>query len=1707
MEQPFSTSKVKVEYFDPHDVYKLLAPGLIPRLPLRNLHWQSHAGPLRSIDTLHVELIQAGRTEPAGTSPAPSPNPRQKRANSTAPSEDGFQTQIGTASLGDAADKNSGRNVAPARRHQIPGLRSTSYLKVLLVRCDDNDSYKGQVRGEVRDWIKKHTPASGSKKVNTAENHDAFEWLIVHVVIPNTVAATQPRKSDSASGGEKPSATSRWRPGPSTLLEKFRSDFNSSSKGVVDRIAQIRIGVNDVPYDLLPRVVPAVPTGYTETEQDSENAWTDLTSKFRSLILASFDSRVSQYEEDIKEKDAQRNLPGWNFCTFFILKEGLARGFESVGLVEDALVGYDELSVGLDMIESTGRARSSTSALLDYTDELKQIALKARNAIAGTDLEEEEEEEVVDMQSEHAAGSDHKDTFGDIAISAAKKPYRDLILANNVSVFDFRCYIFARQLALLLRLGNAWSTREELLAKLKEQQESVLPGVAPRALPPKPKENDQEDLAMLAEICRRTLEFIPTVSQVLRNDVICALQEMAEATKGEGEGEVGGEGEAPAPAPAPAPEAILEDPRTVEVVDNMVASFAFSIAQQILAQTSTKSLPIPESTLAPPDDHEPKAAIPEPKTMMHPARSSSLRVSTGGAGVGRPPPSPNIFPGGPSSQHSNDAATSTFLKAGLEDLAARRAELYALSRNILEQCGKKRGWNDGWSGVPVVGESIMVDMVDIDLGDEKSTTEAEGAHAQREAHYEAVVSVAGIDSTLLRTALDNKGDFYRLYETLTDKALRHYTIAEHNHSVQSFLADIAVLKYHLEDYGAAASYFWRTTPFFGESGWSLLELSMLIMYSRCLKRLQRKDEYVKVMLKLLSKAALAEKERLGARASFRIGTTQDVDYPDNDAIKGFVAELLAETKTQTTAVRIPLSSFFSALEVEGFPEYHEGRDSASITLKLNSLLVDGFEVESSRVRISNTGAGSQKEIWFELLEPATIRPGRNRLKLNSNVIVPGSYEIDRIDLVGSNLHMHYEREVGQPTNGVGDILKSPHICLYHSTDALNVRLRPSKHMQLDRNNMVDIELESGWNEITSAEVRVKAATGGLRLLTSEAKCVGSSSDFSKPPDGGLFSLQPIPQHTTARIRFPYNVEQEVSHVSIRVEVTYTTEHGTFVFSTTPAVPITLALGVNVQDVFKHRALFSRFTVSTSTHSPLRLFKSELLESDVFASAFGVPPSTSPSDPVVVFSRQPASLLYKITRKPGVKILTAGPSNKSQQQQKQQKTMYLRLQYSVLLDEIEALFESALVRALEEHPPLRPYARHAVSAAVPRVAAELSPRDLERAVLVGAVPTALLASIDWVRASAGLGTVRGGQEVDVDVDVDVGVALEAFLQEWLARNPKLPLPTTTTNTTTPSGGGGGGGSSSVKSILIPVDIPSVTIVHTADIRLLPPPPASGGGAVLSPSETETVYCTNQLVPATLHLRWTRIWDTATPPARQADLEFSYEVVAPPLLSQFQQQQQDGGGSANSSAGTWLLGGRRKGHFVIPAPGSSNSSSIVGGAGAGDGDGEEDEEMRGLSSAPDTEAEIPILMIPLREGWLPYPGVEIREVRQQSPSNSASSASEAGAKRASTQQMQQTPNSAGDGGGGNAGGGGNRRGRSGSPSAYGHCETDYRNLGETVRVVADRARVTLSLDAGGPGGGPLMLDVQRRWGDGGVGGYDGGREGVGEMGGVDGGRVVA
>ena len=346
-------------------------------------------------------------------------------------------------------------------------------------------------------------------------------------------------------------------------------------------------------------------------------------------------------------------------------------------------------------------------------------------------------------------------------------------------------------------------------------------------------------------------------------------------------------------------------------------------------------------------------------------------------------------------------------------------------------------------------------------------------------------------------------------------------------------------------------------------------------------------------------------------------------------------------------------------------------------------------------------------------------------------------------------------------------------------------------------------------------------------------------------------------------------------------------------------------------------------------------------------------------------------------------------------------MYLKLQYSLLLEEVEDAVVKSLTQSLEGSE-FHDYSKVVLSSVLSIFRSGLTDEELERCALLGEVRTSFLCAVTWVRFFDLLGRVG---------DQDVAPSLASFIFAWQKDHAVLRLAPPDPATSQP------------RSIIIPVDIPSITVVHTADITLDDAGTADTD-SILDPSSGVPAVCINQLLPATLHLKWTRIWDTGNPdappavppssvpavagpsPAFTADLEYSYEVTAP--------------------SDTWLVGGRRKGHFVIP--GAST-----------------DADTQTLASSPDTEADVALLLIPLREGWLPYPTVEITEVKStgsMGPSFTGPAAAE-----------PETPG-----------------------TGHGHCETDYRNLGETVRVIADRAKVTLSLDASGPGGGPLVLESE-------------------------------
>jgi hypothetical protein len=577
--------------------------------------------------------------------------------------------------------------------------------------------------------------------------------------------------------------------------------------------------------------------------------------------------------------------------------------------------------------------------------------------------------------------------------------------------------------------------------------------------------------------------------------------------------------------------------------------------------------------------------------------------------------------------------------------------------------------------------------------------------------------------------------------------------------------------------------------------------------------------------------------------------------------------------------------------------------------------------------------------------------------------------VNCVSLHTSNITMQYVRDnTGPGFGGENTFFKCPKLLIYHRAEAFGIKLSASKYLHLDRNRSLEIDLSSGWNNVTSGELHVRAATAGLRLQTSEAIVVKGTLELSRKSEAGVVRFGAMEADSTAKLRLMFNLEHEVNDVSIKLEVFYTTEKGDFFFSTTPTMSIMLPLGVNVQDVFKHKALFSKFTITSATSSPLRLLSSRLEKSDVFEAQCGV----SFVRPVVVFPRQPASMLYKITR------LTprSGSPRKGAK-----ASLSLVLHYICLEEEVDNAVTQALQRTLNG-TSLHHYARLIIPTVLSELRSRMSSYDLEKTAVLSELSTSILSSVRWVDHFAGLGRTDGQETATL---------LAEKLRSWLQETPSVPLLPLTTNEDMIS---------MSRSIIIPVDVPSVTVVHTADLVL--------SDAFSVPSNT-AVAASHQPISASLIIKWTRIWDTessltSNDSAQSHDLEFVYEV--------------------SGSTDTWLIGGKRKGHFRVPSDQEQHKEKLT----------------------------FPVVLIPLREGYLPYPNVEIKAAPITRLLRSGAGSPDDSAMRAAKPVVS--------------------------------CETDYKNAGETIRVISDARKTTVSLDASGPQGGAWLLETERSAGIGGV-----------------------
>lgn len=794
----------------------------------------------------------------------------------------------------------------PHRRHQIPGLRQTPYLKIYLLRCDDNETYKASSRKLLREWIKTHaTTQQTSGGPGTQDNHDAFEWLILHVL----------KDGDPP---EKTASISKWPGrGSTSVLEKVKADFNGSSKPAVDRVAQLRLpkdGSKQEPSELIDQL-------------------NDLVEKIKNGILVSFDLRVAQYEEDIREKDSQRSLPGWNFCTFFILKEGLARGFENMGLLEDALVGYDELAAGLETAVAeylSGTGNQHGGVFLPYSKDRKEKAEAALQAIAKRSSKG-------DGDKNDGDGSDDNDDGDDITLGldeehfpldSSKKPYREMILANNISIFDFRTYVFSRQLTLLLRAAGAPYLRNKENTADKESGQKV----------------KEENLSLLAEVCERATEFISVAARTLRYDLECGLAD-----------------------------AQADDTTKTSVINNIVSSWTYAASCQILSQTATPALILPESSLRKARNSTDASAVAAETKPNVPRRSSSLLPPTAASGQSMKHPTSDLQA---TTVPSNQAAPKT----GSEDLASGRGELCQLARGTLEEIGRRSGWVETWKNLNLLFDdstavSGELEEVSLDNDDTQATKQSTSDHDHAD-------RLDGIELPVLRRALSSREKFDLLYEELADQMCRHYIAASRTRSAHAAMTEIALLRFRQEDYKTAAAYFHQIAPFYANSHWVVLEGMILELYARCLKELKQNEEYVRTLVRLLSRYAWYIQSKLSKRQKM----TAALSTPSaRSAVHPYIEDLLQASAGLQKECSVPLTDFFGDLEVDPEIRHYEDKDGFQLQLRLRFFLDKDIKIESLKMRLVNGRGTQSNEVWLEHLEEILIKSSSTKLLIGSSV--------------------------------------------------------------------------------------------------------------------------------------------------------------------------------------------------------------------------------------------------------------------------------------------------------------------------------------------------------------------------------------------------------------------------------------------------------------------------------------------------------------------------------------------------------------------------------------------------------------------------------------------------------------------------------------------------------------------------------------------------
>lgn len=438
------------------------------QLPLRNLHWKPSA------------------------SYTSSPSAPISPFNSSLPHPTSIRTiQSLGVQLEPIADTILRTKLKPETRHLIQRtLLERPFCHLYFVVCDDSDTYRSQIRNDIRSWLSTiQSNSTLSAATVTAKGFQGIESLQIHKngstsslnngsstpragtpdvrpTIPSKdddgvtspIASTSKDKLPPPSpeylivvisppdGSPLPLSSPAGRGSPAPGIDRpssahssgensdkptvaptksgparFFSNSNSSKGAVIDKV---KADFNTSRRERVVHLTRLPPLNKSEkstlTGQSDPTIFAELQTRLKECVSATFDAVVEMQGEVVKREGQKRNVPGWNFCKWMAGMECVACTFEGVGLYSDALAQYEEIEAA-------------------FLQCLQDRNLPFFPHVGGT------------LQGDDSAP----------LLDIGKKNYRDLILRNEISLFDFRTYVFAKRAILLGNLGRVSQVMNE----------------------------------------------------------------------------------------------------------------------------------------------------------------------------------------------------------------------------------------------------------------------------------------------------------------------------------------------------------------------------------------------------------------------------------------------------------------------------------------------------------------------------------------------------------------------------------------------------------------------------------------------------------------------------------------------------------------------------------------------------------------------------------------------------------------------------------------------------------------------------------------------------------------------------------------------------------------------------------------------------------------------------------------------------------------------------------------------------------------------------------------------------------------------------------------------------------------------------------------------------------------------------------------------